>query len=69
LVVSGSGLGPLTIANGSMGAGYGGPFHGFPGPPSLTYQESASFIQNGGAFVLDLLSNDARQCAISNLFE
>ena len=26
---------------------------------SLTYQESASFTQNGGAFVLDLLSRDA----------
>jgi hypothetical protein len=26
---------------------------------ALTYQESASFTQNGGAFVLDLLSNDA----------
>ena len=25
----------------------------------LTYQKSASFTQNGGAFVLDLLSNDA----------
>src|SRR5260221_8828784 len=28
-------------------------------PPSLTYQQSAAFTQNGGAFVLDLLSNDA----------
>ena len=26
---------------------------------SLTYQESASFAQNGGVFVLDLLSSDA----------
>ena len=26
---------------------------------SLTYQESVSFTQNGGAFVLDLLSSDA----------
>jgi hypothetical protein len=58
-VVSGSGFGPLTIANGSMGAGYGGRLSAFPGPPSLTYQESVSFTQNGGAFVLDLLSNDA----------
>jgi hypothetical protein len=53
-VVSGSGFGPLTVANGSMGAGYGG------GKGLLvTYQESVSFTQNGGAFVLDLLSNDA----------
>ena len=36
-----------------MGAGYGGT------GASLTYQESASFTQIGGAFVLDLLSNDA----------
>jgi hypothetical protein len=52
-VVSGSGFGPLTVANGSMGAGYGG--NGSP----LTYQESVSFTQNAGAFVLDLLSSDA----------
>jgi hypothetical protein len=52
-VVSGSGFGPLTVANGSMGAGYGGGTG-----ISLTYQESATFTQNGGAFVLDLLSND-----------
>jgi hypothetical protein len=52
-VVSGSGFGPLTVANGSMGAGYGGT------GVSLTDQESVSFTQNGGAFVLDLLSNDA----------
>jgi hypothetical protein len=52
-VVSGSGFGPLTVANGSMGAGYGGT------GVSITYQESASFTQNGGVFVLDLLSNDA----------
>jgi hypothetical protein len=50
-VVSGSGFGPLTVANGAMGARTGG--------PPFTYQESASFTQNGGAFVLDLLSNDA----------
>jgi hypothetical protein len=49
-VVSGSGFGPLTVANGAMGAGAAGMF---------TYQESASFAQNGGAFVLDLLSSDA----------
>jgi hypothetical protein len=48
-VVSGSGFGPLTLANGSMGAG------GILG----TYQQSATFTQNGGAFVLDLLSSDA----------
>jgi hypothetical protein len=37
-----------------MGAGYGS------GNGLLaTYQESVSFTQNGGAFVLDLLSNDA----------
>jgi hypothetical protein len=36
-----------------MGAGYGGGTG-----ISLTYQESATFTQNGGAFVLDLLSND-----------
>jgi hypothetical protein len=53
-VVSGSGFGPLTVANGSMGAGYGG-INGI----SVTYQQSVSFTQNGGAFVLDLLSNDA----------
>ena len=53
-VVSGSGFGPLTVANGSMGAGYGG-INGI----SITYQESVSFTQIGGAFVLDLLSNDA----------
>jgi hypothetical protein len=52
-VVSGSGFGPLTVANGSMGAGYGGRDR------SLTYQESVSFTQNGGAFVLDLISSDA----------
>src|ERR1700720_2223608 len=37
-----------------MGAGYGGGTG-----ISITYQESATFTQNGGAFVLDLLSNDA----------
>jgi hypothetical protein len=52
-VVSGSGFGPLTVANGAMGAGYGGTV------ASLTYQESASFTQNGGIFVLDLLSSEA----------
>ena len=54
-VVSGSGFGPLTVANGSMGAGY----YGMKRCPSLTYQQSVSFTQNGGAFVLDLLSSDA----------
>jgi len=51
-VVSGSSFGALTVANGSMG--YGG-----EGTMSLTYQEGASFAQNGGTFVLDLISNDA----------
>jgi hypothetical protein len=61
-VVSGSGFGSLTVANGSMGAGYSGGFMFSDGvllPVSLTYQESVSFTQNGGAFVLDLLSSDA----------
>jgi hypothetical protein len=49
--IGGSAFGPLTIANGSMGAGAAG--------VSLTYQERASFTQTGGIFVLDLLSNDA----------
>src|SRR5262249_54799587 len=49
-VVSGSGS-PVTIANGSMGAGAVG--------VSLTYQESVSFTQNGGIFALVLLSSDA----------
>jgi hypothetical protein len=53
-VVSGAGFGPLTVANGSMGAGFGG-ITGI----SVTYRESASFTQIGGAFVLDLLSSDA----------
>jgi hypothetical protein len=53
-VVSGSGFGPLTVANGSMGAGYSGVFD-----LSLTYQQSVSFTQIGGVFVLDLLSSDA----------
>jgi hypothetical protein len=52
-VVSGSGFGPLTVANGSMGSGYGGTV------ASLTYQESVGFTQMGGVFVLDLLSSDA----------
>jgi hypothetical protein len=50
-VVSGSGFGPLTVANGAMGAGATG--------VSLTYQESVTFTQIGGVFVLDLLSSDA----------
>ena len=56
-LVSGSGFGPLTVANGSMGAGLGGPIVLFS--PSPTYQESVSITQNGGTFVLDLISNDA----------
>jgi hypothetical protein len=51
-VVSGSSFG-LVAANGSMGAGYAGLLNGVP----LTYQESVSFTQNAGTFVLDLLSN------------
>ena len=38
-----------------MGAGNGGP--DFSGRP-LTYQVSVSFTQDGGIFVLDLLSSD-----------
>jgi hypothetical protein len=53
-VVSGAGFGALTVANGSMGAGYGG-INGI----SVTYKESVSFTQIGGNFVLDLLSSDA----------
>jgi lipoprotein signal peptidase len=49
-VVSGSGS-PVTVANGSMGAGAAG--------VSLTYQESVSFTQIGGTFALVLLSSDA----------
>jgi hypothetical protein len=64
-VVSGSGFGPLTVANGAMGAGFGG----ILGQP-ITYKESAGFTQNGGAFVLDLLSNDALGIGFDNaLFE
>src|SRR5262249_11701709 len=54
-VVSGAGFGPLTVTNGSMGAGFGSSFGGL----SLTYQESATFTQSGGIFVLDLLSSNA----------
>jgi hypothetical protein len=43
----------LTVANGSMGAGYGDGVV-FGQARSLTYQQSVSFAQNGGAFVLDL---------------
>ena len=42
-----------------MGAGYGGGVIVSGGVPSLTYQERVEFTQNGGAFVLDLLSSDA----------
>ena len=55
LVGRGSGSGLLTVANGSMGAGYGGGNFG----GSFTYQESATFAQGGGIFVLDLLSSNA----------
>jgi hypothetical protein len=44
---------PLTVATGSMGAGYGGT------GISVTYQQNVTFTQNGGAFVLDLLSKEA----------
>jgi hypothetical protein len=57
-VVTGSAFGPLTVAIGSMGAGYGGANAVSPGV-SLTYGETVSFTQNGGIFVLDLLSSDA----------
>jgi hypothetical protein len=52
-VVSGSSFGPLTVANGSMGAGLSAIFS------VSVANESASFTQNGGAFVLDLLSSNA----------
>ena len=42
-----------------MGAGYGGGVMVNGGVPSLTYGERVVFTQNGGAFVLDLLSSDA----------
>jgi len=61
-VVSGSVFGPLTVANGSMGAGNDGRFTNV----SLTYQESASFTQKGGTFVLDLLSSDALGIGFDN---
>jgi hypothetical protein len=51
--VSGSGFGPLTVANGFMGAAPEA-----SGAP-VTYRESASFTQIGGSFVLDLLSSHA----------
>src|SRR4051812_5819584 len=38
-----------------MGAGYASNFLNQP----ITYQQSTTFTQNGGAFVLDLLSSDA----------
>jgi PEP-CTERM motif len=47
---------PLTLAFGSMGAGYGG------AGPSLTYHQSATFTFNnalGGPFAIDLLSNNS----------
>jgi hypothetical protein len=58
-VVSGSGFGPLTVANGSMGAGYGGGVLVNGGVPSISYGVRVDITQNGGAFVLDLLSSDA----------
>jgi hypothetical protein len=64
-VVSGSGFGPLTVANGSMGASFGGTLN-----VPITYRESASFTQFGGAFVLDLLSSAAFGSDFDNaLFE
>jgi hypothetical protein len=58
-VVSGLGFGDLTVAIGSMGAGYGGTGDFTIGERSHTYQESVLFTQGGGVFVLDLLSSDA----------
>jgi hypothetical protein len=59
-VISGSGFGPLTLAIGSMGAGYGGGvLENGGGVPSLTYAERVDITQNNGAFVLDLLSSEA----------
>jgi hypothetical protein len=58
-VVNGSGFGPLTVANGSMGASYFA-------VDVVTYQESASFTQNGGTFALFLLSNDALGTGFDN---
>jgi hypothetical protein len=52
-VVNGFGFGPVTLAGGSMGAGYGGT------GTSLTYQESATFTQGGGFFLIDLLSSSS----------
>jgi hypothetical protein len=52
-VVSGLGVGPLTGAIGSMGAGYGGT------GASVTYQQSVTFTQIGGFFVLDLFSSNS----------
>ena len=43
----------MTGAIGSMGAGYGGT------GISVTYQQSVTFTQTGGFFVLDLLSSNA----------
>jgi hypothetical protein len=51
-VVSASVAGPLTLAVGSMGAGYGG------SGQSLTYQESATFTINaGGPFLINLFDS------------
>jgi hypothetical protein len=44
---------PLTLAFGSMGAGYGGTGQ------SLTYEESANFTLTGHFFLLGLLNNNA----------
>jgi hypothetical protein len=44
---------PLSLAFGSMGAGYGGTGQ------SLTYEESASFTLTGKFFFLGLISNNA----------
>jgi hypothetical protein len=58
-VVTGSAFGPLTVAIGSMGAGYGNGLTVNGGVSPLTYGERVIFTQNGGAFVLSLLSSDA----------
>jgi hypothetical protein len=62
-VVNGFSSGPLTVAAGSMGAGYGG------SGQSLTYQMSADFIINsifGGASLVDLLDSHSIGGGFSN---
>ena len=54
-VVNAVNAGPLMVALGSMGAGYGGTGQ------SLTYQESVNFIVNAitGSFLVDLLGSSS----------